>query len=842
MRIALLQNFANYQNRAVRHFEELDEYIAATPAGGARIYDRINFKERDGIATSQIVNLAANDPGIKPDYLVVVEDDSDRILSRWFVTEWYLKRGRQYEASLVRDIISDNWQSVARAPANIIRGWCSAANDAIFNSEGASLSQVKQTEHLLKDRTGSAWVVAYVKNYNSGATADEITFYSAPGIVKSEPEAVTAMFDGGIAGMGYAYDRQMADRKIVTHCADLPKSIQGIPYAVQYTMTDTRGYRRSDVEISSPTSECSWYFPVITPIDFYWNAFSTALRPLMESNHLWEYVDAAFASKELTNNMPWNDEVDQFIGQKFYDPSNRPYVLTRMAVPSKVLIKTSATNIDWWSDKVGHIVKSADLAAQAVTSSYVVVKDPFGAAPVDYVEVEVMTYTYVRQYVGLSENKVTLALNHATLTDRPWGLCAMPVDSINIKNRSSQTTPNLALSFAAAISEQLGEKVLDVQLLPYCPCPDFIDGNAISLVGLSEHIDYEWVRSGDNLTTILLWSRKCSGRISIPFTQIRLPDDPVEYKIEQESKLYRLTAPNYGAAWDFSVSKNRGIYAFDADFTYEPYNSYLRVAPHFGGLYGANFGDCRGLVISSNFSLPKISDAWVNYQLNNSNYQKTFDRQVKSMERARNASLVSAGVNAAAGAAINLAPGISTAIKATNMMYSAADAAIWGDTRAEQAAGEAQFWSATDARSTAFKNMGLGATQSAQAVASSAIGAYLQTKAIEDETYLRELKLGDIKAMPDVITQIGAFNINNKLFPLLEIYDATASEKASLRSYLERRSFDIGRTATVEDYLNYDADRTWIEAALLEVPDFTGDAHELAFLKSELSQGVYIYG
>ena len=818
MRIALLQNFANYQNRAVRHFEELDQYIAATPAGGARIYDRINFKDRDGIATTQIVNLAAADPGIRPDYLVVVEDDSDRILSRWFVTEWYLKRGRQYEASLVRDIISDNWQSVSRAPANIIRGWCSAANDAIFNSEGASLSQVKQSEHLLKDRTGSAWVVGFMKNAETGLPTN-ITWRKILN-AQPEPALLTNILDND---NGFT----------------VPRKYDDVGYKTMYTYSIGINdfYGRFTFTLRGQVDD----HPETTPYQRLWtkNPDASPYRiAALTSEYLRDNGFESYISEYYASNPPYHftDELEDLENTFFVGSNNRIYKLKKRTM-SQMQFSRQVND-----QTIGYMASALRYANEQYPE--------MGYIPDNWdPDHDTLTFwasavQYSRDYVSDLEQSVDISTNRARLNDRPWSMCAMPVSAIDVKsNQGNFTTQNgIAEIFASKFTEQVGDNCIDVQLLPYCPIPDLVDSDGkLDLTHENEGNTYSFVKNSGTKTSVLLWARESSAHVVIPYTYAN-PLNPLDLKVEQESQLYRLVAPNYSAAWDFSPTKNNGITCFDVDFTYEPNGSYLRVAPRFGGLYGQNFGDCRGLVISTNFSLPKISDAWVNYQLNNSNYQKTFDRQVKSMERARNASLVSAGVNAVAGIGINLAPGISTAIKATSMMYSAADAALWGDTAAEQAAGEAQFWGAVDARSGAFKSIGLGATQSAQAVTSSAIGAYLQTKAIEDETYLHELKLGDIKAMPDVITQIGAFNINNKLFPLLEIYDATASEKASLRSYLERRSFDIGRTATVEDYLNYDADRTWIEAALLEVPDFTGDAHELAFLKSELSQGVYIYG
>lgn len=848
MRVAIFNNFANYTNRVEHRLETYDDYILAVGAGNSfGPFNKINFKNRDGITTSQVVNLPKGTENFKPNYLLVLKENTDDIVSRWFVTESYETRAYQFNLSLVRDIIADNWETVLDTPSVVSRGWArvgSGTNSPIFNSEGFSCSQVKQTEHLLKDKTGSAWVVAYIKNYDTDPapeTPDEITFYSSPGNTKSEPESVTAMFEG-TAATGYAYDRQMADRKIVTHCVDMSGTTPGAIYAVPYTMDDSHGYRASEITVPSPSSEYGWYFDGFAPTGNYWTAFNTAVKRLMSSNQLWESVDTSFDNKELTAGRPWNDEVDQYIGQKFYDPASKPYVLGRVEIPSKFLVRTSAADIEWWSEKIGHIIKQADVAGDLVSQSTVGVKEPFGAATADYIELELMTYTYVRQYVGLSEDKVTLALNHANLTDRPWSMCAVPVDAINIVNRSVPTTPGVAKAFASALSEQLGEKVLDVQLLPYCPCPDFISGNAISLTGLSEHVDYEWIKSGNNIVTILLWARNCSSRIQIPFTRYNLPDDPVEFKLEQETKLYRLTAPNYSSSWEFSICKNRGLYAFDVDFTYEPYNSYLRVAPHFGGLYGANFGDSRGLIISCDTSLPKISDNWVNYQLQNANYQKVFDRQIKTQE----IGIALAGFNAAAdiamtglsiGSGIN---GLKAGAKALSMNKAADDNADMMNLQ-DASFALAQNQAKYDAKLGQLRsNVAFSSLQGGIEAINDLSNLGMQIRSMEDAKFNHEMNISNIKAQPQTITQIGAFNVNNKLFPVLEVYDATESEKDNIREFIKYRSMNIGRTATIRDYLS-DNPRTWIEAALIDTFSYNGDSHELAYLKNELQKGVFIY-
>ena len=49
-------------------------------------------------------------------------------------------------------------------------------------------------------------------------------------------------------------------------------------------------------------------------------------------------------------------------------------------------------------------------------------------------------------------------------------------------------------------------------------------------------------------------------------------------------------------------------------------------------LYGTNFNDNRGLICSGEFSLSIVNDKWIDYQLQNKNYEKSFQRNIESLE------------------------------------------------------------------------------------------------------------------------------------------------------------------------------------------------------------------
>lgn len=106
-------------------------------------------------------------------------------------------------------------------------------------------------------------------------------------------------------------------------------------------------------------------------------------------------------------------------------------------------------------------------------------------------------------------------------------------------------------------------------------------------------------------------------------------------KLANECDVVRLVSQNYSAIFEFSPAKSGGVNGFLADCTYKPWAPYIHILPKLKGLYGKNFvdiDDARGLICGGDMSLPQLSNAWANYQLQNKTYQEMFDRQIKNMD------------------------------------------------------------------------------------------------------------------------------------------------------------------------------------------------------------------
>ena len=134
-------------------------------------------------------------------------------------------------------------------------------------------------------------------------------------------------------------------------------------------------------------------------------------------------------------------------------------------------------------------------------------------------------------------------------------------------------------------------------------------------------------------------------------------------KIANECEMFRLVSPNYNGQFEYNNAKNDGTHSFDVDYTYLPYSPYIHLNPDFKGLYGNDFNDCRGLIMQGDFSISYMSDAWVNYQVQNKNYANTFNRQIQNMELTQDVQRKQQIFNAVTGTVMGGAAGAVTGAK-----------------------------------------------------------------------------------------------------------------------------------------------------------------------------------
>ena len=364
-----------------------------------------------------------------------------------------------------------------------------------------------------------------------------------------------------------------------------------------------------------------------------------------------------------------------------------------------------------------------------------------------------------------------------------------------------------ALSCAMALSRVYSSSgwLMDMQLLPYCPCKQVLkpDGN----------ID---MSKADGITPIVVDTSIMGALISCKdstfsstlyaSTGMVFKQHITNVKMDNLTLKCRLVSPNGNGVFEFNPAKmvygNETSIGFQAYCTYMPHQPYIRVAPNYARLYGGEYGDYRGLICGGDFSLPQISDSWEAYQVQNKNYQAMFNRQIESLE-----------LQERVGVAQDIFGSVTGAI----------GAGFAGTMIGGSAGGIA---------------MGTGALIGG--AADVATNAMLRADQREAMIQQHNWQLGNIKALPYSVTKVNNFNIDNTYVPYLEVYNCDDYETQNLGSYLELYDYSINRYGKFSDYVKPNNERTFLRGTPIRLEGITDDSHYLAAIADELKQGFYV--
>lgn len=193
----LLLHYNNYYNRIVKKLATVAEYKAAD--ANYKDCTNINFVPGDCVKTSLVLGFGTNPADLSNnfDYLVVYDSTDSTILSRWFITENVRTREGQWEFSLKRDTIADNYDAVMGSTCFIEKGYVDEDDSAIFNKEDMTFNEIKDGEFLLKDETQCPWIVGYVaKDRSQNGVIQDTTFTDANLVnIEASAGAATETYD-----------------------------------------------------------------------------------------------------------------------------------------------------------------------------------------------------------------------------------------------------------------------------------------------------------------------------------------------------------------------------------------------------------------------------------------------------------------------------------------------------------------------------------------------------------------------------------------------------------------------------------------------------------------------
>ena len=795
-----LLSFNNYYNRIVKRFETVAEYMEYS------VFDPLvcNFNPADGIDTEHIFNLATLQVPPSADYVLAVNEDNE-IVSRWFIVNASRVRGGQFRLALHRDLVADFYTDVIQAPTYVERAMVDIANPYIFNSEGISFNQIKKREELLPDETNSGWYVGYVAPNTDTTTITIPTetniSYPAPPISYDDLDAIPS----SIARIPDTYNvRVSAPIGGTTKARWLQVSTEG---TVLYYNDGARG-----------SVGAYWLFNMYHTAQEDAQYFANAMAQNQAT------VEDALLAEITGKNLYYGEKINQLIGMDggtYFDASaNKIFTVSmKSAGRDGSFTNRNVSNNGLAYTTIGEILKSSCglEPGGSYSNSYNIM---FDATLENYT----LTITDITPEQGI---QAVVASTVTTLNDAPYKMFAIPAKGVSVGfvGETSNFTTYTAKEeynrrFACLSATMFGSQLYDLQYLPYCPIRTKFEDGKIMLNGTpSTAIDktITLLQKDGVVYSYMLWATVSSFEFNIQ-KQITVPQTAKAFKVAHETKFCRLVAPNYNGTYEFRPTSNMGIDYFEVACSYRPFQPYIKVMPHYntGGLYGGDFNDNRGLVCGGDYSLPIATDRWIEYQIQNSSYKESFNRQIENMERVYGYQYQQQKVAGTVGA---FTAGISGATTGIMAGFATGNPAL---------------------------GIGLGLAGGVGGGIASAWGLQQDlkyTKAIQKENldYTRDqfaLSLQNIKALPYTLSKVSSISVDYKVFPFIEFYEATETEELALSNKIEYRGMTIGAIGTISDYQKDTP--TFIQGSVIRLETLGEDYHLITAIAQEIHEGVYI--
>ncbi len=775
--VIYILRYNSYFNRIVKKEDNLSDYL------NNAVYSesQLNFNPGDGCDTQFVAGRQGNPYDGSGDYLIYSEDNTT-ITSRWFIINQTRNLKGQYSITLHRDVLVDSYDDVINADMFIESAIVKDSDPTIYNSEPIIVNQIKQKEEMLKDKTGCPWIVGYFDKTGEDKTIKVNLDYNYDEIIDDTfPNWISKYKTYNVAlsqGFKFTFKWKLGVSTIddyITYVTD-----DGASY---YESTDdyTGGY----VSVASSGSGLDLMISKLGQ-EFIDNKIFTDLWNI---NYTTGTKNTQYAGKVLR----FNTDIE---GQYLY---------------KKISIKRQKISFEY------QMTYASSLTSTAYTK---VLKNHFTlntttGYPQTYYGIN-MVYTVLYEDVTPGNYQANFTPTKKVLaSDAPYGIFAIPYGNIKVNNIDCEAS--VGMSWAMKAYELAGgtsnSYIYDLQLLPYCPCPGWI--NSDGSITVKNDKQYTVISEYDSSGAFV----KNRSIIIYPNSQSFTLD--IDYSIKTDNKkissvcdVVRLVSPNYNGQFEFTPAKNNDVSKFNVDCTYLPFNPYIHINPDFGGLYGTDFNDARGLICQGDFSLPVMNDAWISYQNSNKNYQNIFNRQIENMEVNRKYQLVQESFDRIAGTV----EGFSNGVKTGSKIGGATGGLVGGILGA----------------STSF----IGGQIDKQ------ISEGLYNESI---SYMKDnfaLQLGNIQAQPQSIGKTTAFTYNNKIFPIVEHYTCTPEEKQYVANKIIYNSMNVGVVGKLKHYVNntwtYNNEKSkgFIKGKLLHA-DIEQDSHYLATVSKELQLGGY---
>lgn len=789
--------YNNYNNRRLKRSETLSGY-------GTPFYTEtgtsLNFNPNDGVSARFTAGKAGNPYNGGGDYLVFSRDNVN-ITSRWFIMEQTRRLEGQYALTLQRDVIAEHWDGLLSAPMFIEKATLTDDNPLIFNRENVSVNQIKQAEYYITDNTECAWLVGYLDRKYSTPSDKPLDFEGT--LIPDELLNVDTINDWDLySKYSNAYCKKITESDL-QYKQYLQIPVQRGTYHDTYSYFLAQGPRTG----TDGAYLQAWEIYTLGEKDAYEDLCYVTSNETDETfmSNLQAYLKKNFPKYDFNNGIQ-----SMITDADTYSSSDYAAILKY----NGKIVKTNdgkfyKISLKQYSDYQLTYNYIEDSFYEQINTLMRGFKDVRGGT----LHYKLIRYASVVKIIATEvsggQYQATISSSRYHLKDAPYDMFIMPFgDNITWKNTgdfSVDVNKVEALGIAQGLAAELGSNLYDIQILPFCPTEAFTTGgkeiniNALSDKEVRRTLIYS--KGTKNVRGAICWVTASSGTKEIEYN-IFLGTNK---KIINECDVIRFVSPNYNGQFEFNVAKNGNIESITVNYTYLPYQPFIRVAPNFGGLYGQEFKDARGLICQGDFSISYLSDRWAEYQVQNKNYNNIFDREIENMDVVHHVQ----NINAIAGAISGTLTGA-----VAGAQFGAAGAVVGG---VASAAGGA---------------------------ADVILQKRLQAEAIDYKTDLFELQLDNVKALPNSITKVTAYNEINKIFPVIEHYTCTETEKKAVANKIAWNGMTVGAIGFLADYINNSwayndiTDKGYIKGKLIRF-DEVDDAHELAMLQAELNMGVY---
>lgn len=782
-----IYNYNNYFNRIVKKESSLSNY-------GTPVYSKedVNFDYNDGVTTSHVFNYTG-----EGNYLIVC-DSNNNILHRWFIIENQKTRGGQYLLTLKRDLMVDYYDIVINAPMIVNRAWIADdTNPLLFNSEGFSFNQIKKDEILLKDSVGIPWYILYFKKDAASAAETARSGSYAKGSTNYD-----VLIDTTIANSIYA----AGVKKYVSNLsATIKYRTDANDWAWSY-FTDLYDMNISEDGISHTFNSHSSLTSVI-----WFNNSADSCRS--ELNRVFANSYNTISTDILTDT-----------GNSAVITDNEYQTLNNIG-SNGLLVKDSDGRIYRVTVDKGILPQSGNLTS-GTTKNYVEgLINTTSLDRSDHFGDNTLNYDYNLTELTVTVNEITTAnvnwvlwpngtVQKSRTTDSAFDIIAIPYSDIPVWPTSAGYTRISGYDgklLVDSISQKMGDLLVDIQLIPYCPLPIVSGLRKIELEDAPQS-NYQALYYNNVASAYIFYLPNANFTFninqSLTVKSIAGKSSAIANKVDNECNLYKIVSPNYNGSFEFSVSKNKGVDYFNVDVTLIPYNPYIHINPNFKGLYGTDWNDSKGLICGGDFSLPRYTDQFAQYELNNKNYQMIFDRQVRNLDFKQKQERVGQWAQMLTGTATGAGAGMLAGSYIGGPAGMAVGGTIGGV--ASLAGGAIDTWMMYDRQA-------------------------------EERSYMLDMydyQLGNIKALPDTINKVTPLTFNHKMYPFIEVYSATDEEKNILMNYLDWRSMKVEAPGSIQTYLQ--SEPHFIQGELLRLTDFNESSFEAMEIYKEIKEGVYI--